>query len=183
MSDSLWTPGKKVTDEDFTGGENTTISGDTGPQIRLLRCTKCKTLEELPDYQGDPRNDVVLDHAVMTHQQRHPFHDDPDAFLLRISEEVWKRNKKEINKRIWEDVKDQGFVPDYYDAKNTFMEDASKCHVRHNRQIPCIDWNADSKRIGNPTKEGWKSGAKVYLCAFCPVQAAVNNAQWESKNG
>ena len=121
MADGLWSPGKKVSDEDFVAGSNTTIEGDSGPQIRLLRCTRCKTLEELPDYQGDPRNDAVLDHLVAAHQQRHPFHDDPDAFLLRISETVWRRNKKEIHKKIWEDLKDGGFVPEYYATKNTFM--------------------------------------------------------------
>jgi hypothetical protein len=178
----LWTP--PVTDDDFTDIGHVETRADEGPQIRLLRCTHCKTLEELPDYQGDPRDDVVLDHLVMDHQRKHPFHDQPDAYLLRVSEKAWRNPKigRKIHEKIWSDLKEQGtlggFVPEYYATKSTFHEDAVKCHVQHNRQVPCIDWHADRKRIGNPTKEGWKRGeVKVYLCDFCPVAAKVMEAR------
>lgn len=151
------------------------VTGDEGPQIRLLRCTRCKTLEELPDFRGRPEDDVALDHLVMVHQQRHPFHEDKDAFLLRVNEELWRRRKKELHRKIWEDVKQEGgFVPEYYATRDTFKEDAVKCHIQHNRQVPCIDWRVDRKRLGNPTKEGWREGrVKVYLCDYCPVRTFV----------
>lgn len=151
------------------------ITSDEGPQIRLLRCTKCKTLEELPDFRGRAEDDHTLDHLVMEHQRRHPFHDASDAFLLRVSEEMWRRNKRQISEQIWSDVRQEGgFVPEYYASRDTFKEDAVKCHIEHNRQVPCIDWRVDRKRIGNPTKQGWSEGrVKVYLCDFCPVRTFV----------
>ena len=173
----------KVTDEDFKD------IGDTGteygaPFIRLLRCTHCRTLEELPDYQGDPRDDVLLDHLVMEHNRLHPNNDEKDAFLLRVSEAAWKnpKTRRPIHDKIWEDLKNKGllggFVPEYYASKNTFVEDANKCFIQHNKQVPCIDWHADRKRIGNPTKEGWQRGeVKVYLCDFCPVASKVMEAR------
>lgn len=183
MSD-LWRPDDPRFRTDVEGAGEQVVTADEGPQIRLLRCTHCKTLEELPDYQGDPREDHLLDHLVSEHQRRHPFHDEPDAFLLRVSEEKWRnpRSRRSIHAQIWQDVKGEGgFVPEYYASKNTFVEDANKCHVQHNRQVPCIDWKVDRKRIGNPTKEGWREGrVKVYLCDFCPVASMVMQAKREA---
>lgn len=182
MAGDLWTP--KVTDEDFTDIGHVEDKSDEGPQIRLLRCTHCRTLEELPDYQGDPRDDTVLDHLVHEHNRRHPNVDNKDAYLLRVSERAWRNPKigRRIHDKIWSDLKEQGllggFVPEYYATKNTFVEDAVKCHDKHNRQVPCIDWRADHRRIGNPTKEGWREGrVKVYLCDFCPVASKVMEAK------
>jgi hypothetical protein len=67
-----------------------------------------------------------------------------------------------------------GFDPQYYEDKNTYVEDAAKCFTAHRRQIPCIDWHSDKKRIGNPTKLGWEAGPKVYLCDFCVVRSSVD---------
>ena len=153
------------------------ITGDEGPQIRLLRCTHCKTLEELPDFRGRVEDDVYLEDLVMRHQRAHPFHDTPDAYLLRVNADMWSnpKYKKQIHKQIWGDLDPtKGFVPEYYASRDTFKEDAIKCHIKHNRQIPCIDWHNEGKRIGNPTKQGWKEGrVKVYLCDFCPVAIVV----------
>lgn len=179
----LWLPG--VTAEDFTDlGQVESTATDAGPQIRLLRCTYCRTLEELPDYQGDPQYDVVLEELVQRHQQKHPFHDEKDAFLCRISEKAWRNPKigRKVHDQIWSDLKEKGrlggFVPEYYSTKSTFHEDAIKCHNKHNRQVPCIDWKVDRKRLGNPTKEGWREGrVKVYLCDFCPVASKVMEAK------
>ena len=180
----LWRPDKPHPDDPrFSEGTEVVVTADEGPQIRLLRCTHCGTLEELPDFQGDPRDDHLLDHLVMEHQRRHPFHDETDAFLLRVSEEKWRnpKTRRGIHAQIWADREGKGFVPEYYASKNTFIEDANKCHVQHNRQVPCIDWHADRKRIGNPTKEGWREGrVKVYLCDFCPVASIVMQKKREA---
>lgn len=183
----LWKPGDPIPegqdlDEQFKGlgldFEDEGGNHDDGPSIRLLRCTQCRSLEILPDYVGDPHYDVVLDDATMTHQKRHPYNDVADAFLMRVSQYDWDRHKKTIVKKIWSDQeKHVGFIPEYYDTKSTYNEDAVKCFDQHHRSIPCIDWHVDRKRIGNPTKEGWKSGPRVYLCDFCPVAAKVQQAK------
>lgn len=178
----MWLP--PVTDEDFTDIGATHDPTDEGPQIRLLRCTVCRTLEVIPDFQGDPRDDVLLEARVQDHQRRHPFHDEKDAYLLRVSERAWNNPKigRKIHDKIWEDLKSKGilggFVPEYYATKNQYVEDAVKCHNQHNRQVPCIDWKVDRKRIGNPTQQGWDEGkVKVYLCDFCPVASKVMEAK------
>lgn len=177
----LWRPD----DPRFTDKGEQVVTADEGPQIRLLRCTHCRSLEELPDYQGDPRDDHLLDQLVLDHQRRHPFHEETDAFLLRVSEEKWHnpRTRRSINNQIWADLKGTGLAPEYYASKNTFVEDANKCFIQHHRSIPCIDWHADRKRIGNPTKEGWREGrVKVYLCDFCPAASKVAQARFDAKN-
>ncbi|WP_159402754.1 hypothetical protein [Streptomyces sp. RTd22] len=36
--------------------------------IRLLLCKDCGSMEELPDYEGDPRQDFLLDTLVKRHR-------------------------------------------------------------------------------------------------------------------
>jgi hypothetical protein len=178
----LWRPDDPRFKTDIEGAGEQVVTADEGPQIRILRCTTCGTLEELPDFQGDPRDDVLLDHLVMEHNRRHPHVNDANNFLLRVSEEKWRhpRTRRAIHKQIWADREGKGFVPEYYASRSTFIEDANKCFVQHNRSIPCIDWQSDRKRIGNPTKEGWREArVKVYLCHFCPVASKVMEARNE----
>lgn len=166
-----------------------------GPQIRILQCFTCKTMEEMPDYppDADPNNDVVLwavdeKHGGRTQQPHH-------RTILRIPKAVYddRAARRQIVKQAWESV-DKGFVPSYYDIKNTLMDDAVKCHIQHNRQVPCIDYRDGSKRLRAPSQsdrdrlvkdmsgagrntvnlEAIKHGApQKYLCDFCPVQVAV----------
>ncbi len=158
-------------------GENTTMLTRTdAPSLRLVRCSTCKVLEEIPDYTGDPHYDMVLDDVVRRHEE---IHGDRDTLvLLRVSQEDWGNpgRKRQIHKSIWEGVK--GFVPEYYATKSTYQEDAVKCFKAHSFSVPCIDWRSDRKRLGNPTKEGWKQAVVVlHLCDFCPVKVKVQEAQ------
>jgi len=177
----LWSPD----DERFRDvGEQQQIYGAEGPQLRLLFCAFCKSIEELPNYVGPPEQDVVLDAALAPHQDRHPHALERSGALFSMSEQGW--NNRQVRKttieQVWSALGVEqgplGLDPEFYASKNTFVEDANKCFVRHNRSIPCVDWKSDSKRIGNPTKKGWDAGqVKVYLCQFCPVASKVMEAQ------
>ena len=48
------------------GGEYVEVR-DEGPKIRLLYCYNCKTIEELPDFEGNPDDDVFLELLIEKH--------------------------------------------------------------------------------------------------------------------
>lgn len=171
-----------------------------GPQIRLLVCFECKTMEVMPDYPPDAHNsgDVVLWSLDEKHGGRTEM--PHNRTVLRIPEVAWndKAAQKQIIAGIWENK--SGFSPSYYDVKDTLKEDAVKCHQQHLRQVPCIDYRDSTKKLRSPTqgerdslaaklprafkgdRDAIKHGAPtVYLCDFCPVQVAVEHAQRKSR--
>lgn len=159
----------------------------TGPCIRLLQCWDCKSVEELPDFVGLPEDDHILQHLDLKHggDSQMPHH----RALMRVEKAHWEDRsiRRQIHKQMWADAK--GFVPEYYHAKDTMVEDALKCFVAHRRSIPCIDYQDRSKRIGNPAaglrkklsretgQDFTGGGPKIFLCSFCVVQGAVDQAK------
>ena len=149
-------------------------------EIRLLKCNTCVTTEELPDFKGPAEYDVLLEALVQKH--RFPDGNEHLGQLLRIEKKYWDSPKirKEILEKMW--TGHTGFDPEFYASKNTFQDDAMKCFNKHNRPDQgCIDWKIDRVRLGNPTKLGWETGPKVYLCDFCPVRAHVARKQQEAR--
>lgn len=156
--------------------------GAEGPQVRIAWCAFCKTVEELPfiDPKADVRDDVLLEDYVARHTAKHPHAVEGQVSLLgNVSEAIWanREARRKIIEQGWSALKvgqDVGPGGEFYDSKSTYGEDASKCFVAHRRSTPCIDWHDDSKRIGNPTQQGWREGqVKVYICDFCPVASYV----------
>lgn len=154
--------------------------------IRLLQCMTCRSLEELPDFTGRPEDDVLL-HYVDENHGGHT--DNPhDRALHRVEDKHWRDPaiRRQITREMWRDTK--GFVPAYYDTRNTLLEDAAKCFKKHHFSVPCLDYQDPSKRIGNPASRLRKQvakemrrdasdfgpGPKVFLCNFCPVQSHVD---------
>lgn len=156
--------------------------------IRLLRCSDCKTLEELPDFTGNTEDDLTL---IYLDERHGGLTETPHTrALLRVERKHWedKKIRAELHKRIWDGV--TGFVPEYYATKDTLKDDAVKCFIRHRRSVPCIDFQEPSKRIGNPAAglRKWlsketrnenvaKAGPKLYLCNFCVIQTYVDAAK------
>lgn len=171
-----------------------------GECVRLLQCFECKTLEEFPDFPatGNPNDDSTLHYVDEKHggHSEMPHH----RAVHRVERRVWddRPARRQIVDQMWTDVK--GFTPSYYDIKNNLMEDAVKCHVAHNRQVPCIDFKDGSKRLSNPTRSMRerlardmprsfggdrdaiaKGGPTQYLCDFCPVKVAVDFAKRQAR--
>lgn len=145
--------------------------------MRLLQCFDCKTVDELPDYEGHPDHDVLLQHVIDTKHPKLGGVEDHRGALHNIDTAQFNANKEAILKEMWS--KTTGFQPEYYDSRSTFQEDATKCWTtEHSRPTFCADFRTDKKRIQNPTKEGWKSQdpkAAVYLCDFCIVRTNVQS--------
>ena len=159
---------------------------DEGPKIRLLYCYNCKTIEELPDYEGHPDDDVLLQVLVEKHESAGIPH---TGFLSKIGVKLYSR--PEVRKQVIENLRNRvggglaDIDPDYYTTKATFGEDAMKCYNLHLRPAAgCPDYKSEKKRLipkgtDDIRKElGLDSAAKsastkVYLCDFCPAKTFV----------
>lgn len=156
--------------------------------IRILQCFDCKTMEELPDYQGDP----VFDSILQTLDEKHGGQtQQPHARTLHVMrKDHWEDRgvRKQTVESMWSAT--TGFKPSYYDIKDTLKDDAVKCFNAHHRSIPCLDYEDSSKRLGNPAAQDRArlaremkndslkhSAVRIYLCAFCPVQVTVDLAK------
>jgi len=177
----LWTPGGR--NQPQPEPEVRDLE-DNGPRVRLLRCVDCKSIDELPPYSGPAGQDVLLDNLL---QSKHIYASGTthEVTLLTMSAKLW--NDKTIQPRIVKQLSAGGsqgldeLDADYYATRNTYQEDALACFSRHARpKEGCIDYENPDKRIGNPTKEGWQSGPRVYLCNFCPVQSWVDKKKAEA---
>ena len=160
--------------------------------VRLLVCLDCKTLEEVPDYQGPPEGDVLLEMVASRHEGPRPVegskvtdrlpHDHGQRHIgnmMVIDPKDWadETKRKEILRQAGKEV--TGLDQDFYDTRNTFIEDAGKCFNAHQRPKDfCIDWHNESKRLSDPMKN--PQAPKVYLCDFCVVSSRVNTKKAES---
>ena len=171
-----------------------------GECLRVLQCFVCKTMEELPDYpkEANPDKDLTLHYLV----ERHGGHtENPhNGALHRVEKTVWANSsaKRAAVEGMW--AKEKGFKPEYYAIRDTLKEDAVKCHIAHQRQVPCIDWKDSSKRLTSPTSKDRKQlahdlprsfggdraaiaygGPVQYLCDWCPVSVAVEYAKRKAR--
>jgi hypothetical protein len=154
-------------------------------QIRILRCDQCRTLEELPDYEGDPSTDYVLaalidrrhtEESGLTHVGQ----------LMRVEKQHWESPsvRKEILRQLA--VKTTGFDPEVYKADEGFRADAMTCWKQHLRVPECADYKSAEKRLTPNTaqerKEAglpkYRSDKDVYLCDFCPAKTAAQEAHF-----
>lgn len=154
-------------------------------QIRLLACKQCKTIEELPDYEGRPDNDHLLAYALKRHRTNDVAH---IGALFKVPEKDWDNDKakKSITLQVAAKLEggETGLGSDFYNLKNNFQEDAIACFERHLRNPACSDYKSDSKRLTPDTaaerKEAglsaYRSAKDRYLCEFCPVQSLVEQA-------
>lgn len=152
--------------------------------MRLLLCRKCRTLEELPDYDGPPEYDRTLEHLVQEHNKKgFEEHQGNVATLMKVEDRDWEHNREAILQRMRGTSSDGGFgEPWIKEAHNTYREDALRCFSNHGRpKEGCIDYWSDTKRIGRPTPEGravvknlYKLGERdPHLCQWCPVHTYV----------
>lgn len=150
------------------------------PQIRLLYCRTCGSIEELPDFDGPPQYDDLLNISVERH--RFPSGDEHIGSLFKVDIRVWAQY--EARRKIIEQIKGGaskglGEIDEaFYDTKSQFAEDALKCYQAHQRpKGQCPDYMSDSKVLLPNTKADRKElgladlskvgGPKTKLCQFC----------------
>jgi hypothetical protein len=157
------------------------------PFLRVLQCFECKSMEVMPDY--DPALPPAFDAVLHEIDKRHGGDTETPHYrtIERISEKAWENMplRRQMVKQMWSET--TGFTPAYYDARDTLKDDAVKCFQQHHRQVPCIDYQDSSKRLGNPAaadrarlaremrdEDIKHSAIRIYLCNFCPVQVKVD---------
>lgn len=162
---------------------------DNGPKIRVLYCWNCRSIEEIPDYEGDPEYDDLLQILVERHETTGIPH---NGTLFKVGVNTWSQEK--YRNEIIDQIREKGgqglanLDPDYYNTKATFYEDAMKCYSLHLRPVDhCYDWKNERKRLLPKTAELRKDAGlaapsqslstKVYLCDFCPVKSMVMTKQ------
>lgn len=157
-----------------------------GPEMRVLWCLVCNTLEELPLFDGKPEDDHLL--SILVEKHVFPSGEPHKGHLFRVPQLMWEST--EVRKRIIDQIKGGGskgideFDEKFYDTKNTFKEDAMTCYNRHLRPDDgCPDYNTERMMLLPDTKAERKDaglpdpkrapGPKNYLCQFCPVHSVV----------
>lgn len=155
------------------------------PAIRLLYCRTCGTIEELPDFDGPPQYDHLLEISVDKH--RFPSGDEHIGTLMKVSLGTWVNES--ARRQIIDEIKGTGLVAkglgavdeSFYDTRSTFHEDAMACFRQHQRpKGQCPDFYSDKKVLRPNTKKDRKDlglsdlskvgGPRTYLCDFCPVK-------------
>lgn len=154
-------------------------------KIRLLLCFECRSIEEVPWFEGPAERDDTLEYRASAHQypsgERHVGH------LAVVDKPQWDDPvvRTAIIKKISSDGLDgEGLGQQFYDVKSTFGEDAMKCWKRHGRRVNCEDYKTDKMRLLPDTKADRKElGLDVkhrpstFLCQFCPVNSHVVTKQ------
>jgi hypothetical protein len=163
-------------------------------QVRLLVCSDCKSMEELPDYEGHPEDDTLL--KVLLEKHVWPTGTEHTGNIFRIPLKFWGNAtvKDSIVKQIQAGV--SGGVDDveagWYDTKSTFQEDAMACFSKHLRPVGrCPDWKHDSKKLVPKTAAerkdagmdapGKDGAPTTYLCQFCPASIFMHTKARETK--
>jgi hypothetical protein len=157
-----------------------TYADKSEPMIRVLVCRNCKTIEELPDYEGDPAMDTLLNILVSKHQK--PV--EHIGLLMKFPLKYWvvPKIQDEIVKQIRGGSEGlDAFQTNFYATRNQFAEDSMRCFSDHNRpKGQCPDYKSDKKLLKPDTNAERKdaglekagvTGPKVYLCDFCPVKS------------
>lgn len=154
--------------------------------IRLLACQQCKTIEELPTFDGPPEQDFLLSHLVEKHREASGL--EHIGALFTVPETDWanEATKNSIAQQIAAKLEggETGLGSAFYDLKNTYTEDAGNCFNAHNRNPACGDYRSDSKRITPGTAAErraaglpeYRSPKDRYVCDFCPVHSLVEQA-------
>lgn len=170
-----------------------------GPEIRLLACGKCKTIEVLDDYTGPQRlaekYDVVLNIAVEKHQDGVERIPHAPAALVRVKKSDWDNPavQEQVRSQIMASFGDgeTGLGSEAYAIRDNFLADAMDCFGKHLRNPECPDYRSDSKRLvpGTDSERREVGMAKAseydrnnpaltkYLCDYCPVHSMVLQAR------
>ena len=165
------------------------------PHMRVLKCGKCRTIEEVPDYDGPEGGENTMEYDYFLKF----FTDDhvnkgctrEDFTMFRFPTRFWivPKVKEGIVAQLQEGA--QGldvFGTSFYDTKSNFQADAMACWIKeHNQTKDCGDYKTDKKKLQPGTaKERMglgleESKSKVYLCDFCPVKSLVQKKAYSKK--
>jgi len=165
------------------------------PHMRVLKCAKCKTIEEVPDYEGpeggegSAEYDHILKFFTDDHVRGKCKRD--DFTTVRFPTRFWMIPK--VKEAIEAQLKDgsQGldvFGTDFYATKNNHSADAMTCWLQHRQTKDCGEYKSEKKVLSAGTERERKleglsayTGKKVYLCDYCPVKSIVQGKHYKKQ--
>lgn len=171
-------------------------ASDDGPEVRLLLCSVCKTIEVLDDYTGPPeqaeRFDTVLNLVLEKHKdgvERIPH----VGQMFRVKKASWDNPdaQDQIRRQMVAQLDpnaETGLGAEAYAIRDNFKEDAMECWGRHLRVPACPDYKSDDKLLTPNTQAERKEAGLAkfdkhdpatqrYLCEYCPVHSLVMQIQ------
>jgi hypothetical protein len=167
------------------------------PMMRLMKCLKCKTIDEIPGYSGPEggENTVEFDEALRFFVDQHidkgcTNRDDRVIYYLPVRFWVIPKVKKGILKQIQQGAEGLDiFGTNFYATKENFTADAMTCWIAHKQTKDCGDYKNDKKLLKADTAkerldaglEKESSGPKVYLCDYCPVKSIVQEKAFKQQ--
>lgn len=171
--------------------------GPDEPMMRILKCMKCKSIEEIPGYDGPEGgiNTVEYDHALRffidQHIAKRCTRDDFVMYDLPVKFWMVPKVKEGIEKQLKEGATGLDvFGTEFYATKENFTGDAMTCWMAHKQTKDCDDYKSDKKllvpdtdkeRLDAGLEKAGTSGPKVYLCDFCPVKSIVQKKAFTKK--
>jgi hypothetical protein len=169
-----------------------------GPEVRLVVCATCETVEPIPDYAGPPsqaaERDTVLNRILEKHRtgvERLPH----VGQMFRVKEADW--NNMEVRPQIMEQIiakfnpdSETGLGAEAYALRDNFRDDAMACWQKHLRTPACPDYKTDPylltpdtaaerKEAGIDKFDPLNPATQRWLCEYCPVHSLVEQARRE----
>jgi hypothetical protein len=167
------------------------------PHMRLLKCIKCRSIEEVPEYEGPEggKNTAEFDltQKFFTDQHVSKGCTREDFITIDLPKRFWIIPK--VKESIIAQLNDgaQGldvFGTNFYNVKANFTADAMNCWMKEHAQTnDCADYKSDKKLIKPDTAkerleaglEKESRGPKVYICDYCPVKSIVQKKAFTKK--
>lgn len=191
----LWTPGSGGPTPPPTEPTETVVHGQDEPQIRLLACKNCQSIEVLDDYTGPlemaERYDVILNLALEKHKdgvERRPH----IGALVKVPKASWEspEAQEQIRREViarFDPGYETGLGSEAYALRDNFRADAMKCWEQHMRTPNCSDYKDSSKLLVPDTASERKEAGLTrfdksnphtqrFLCEYCPVHSLVQQA-------
>jgi hypothetical protein len=161
-------------------------------KIRLLICTGCGAIEEMPDYEGPWQQDTWLNAKLKGHMLESGERTHGEVHIGKVSQNDWINYGDSIIAQAANEFtapgKGAGLGQTFYDTKSNFSADAFACWKQHNRTTNCEDYRSDSKKLLPDTRAERrelgldpKSRPNTYLCDFCPYNSIVMQRQRKAK--
>ena len=167
------------------------------PHMRLLKCLRCRTLEEVPDYEGpeggENTQEFDLGLKFFTDQHVNGKCNREDFATVRFPTRFWIIPK--VKEGIIANVNNGAegldvFGTNFYPTKANLTADAMNCWIKdHNSTEDCDDYKSDKKQIKPDTAkerlaaglEKEARGPKVYLCDYCPYKSLVQKKAFKKQ--
>lgn len=172
---------------------------EDGPEIRLLVCGQCKTIEVLDDYDGPQElaeiYDTALNTLVANHRDGVEQRPHAPAQLFRVKKSSWDvpAAQEQIREQIiakFDPDAETGLGAAAYAMRDTFREDAMTCWAKHNRNPGCGDYKTEKMLLTPGTQAERKEAGldpfdkndpnlQRFLCEYCPVHSLVTQMKRE----